>query len=58
MDEVFREAGFRKAFRLERSAGRSMVYPIDPIAEGVKKGPAMWGQRSLCEKEKVRGVLV
>ena len=52
------EAGFRKAFRFERSVGRSMVYPVASIAECLAKGPAMWGQRDFCEKEKVRGLLV
>ena len=58
VDDVFGEVGFRKAVRLERGVGRSMVYPIAPIAECMKKGPVMWGQRSFCEKKKVRGVLV
>ena len=58
MDDVFGEAGFRKAFRLERGAGRSMVYPVPSTAECPTEGPAIWGQWSLCEKEKVRGVLV
>ena len=58
VDDVFGEAGFRKAVRLEWSVGRSMVYPIAPIAKGMKKGLVVWGQRSFCEKKKVRGVLV
>ncbi len=58
VDDVFGEAGFRKAFRLERSVGRSMVYPVSSIAECLTKGSAMWGQRIFFEKEKVRGVLV
>ena len=51
------EAGFWKAFRLERCVGRGMVYPIASIAESMAKGPAMWEQRSFYEKEKVRCVL-
>ena len=43
VDDVLGEAGFRKAFRLERSVGRSMVYLIAPIAWCLAKGPAMWG---------------
>ena len=36
-----------------------MVYPVSSIAECLKKSPAMCaGQRSFCEKEKVRGVFV
>jgi hypothetical protein len=58
VDDVFGEAGFRKAVRLERGVGRSMVYAIAPIAECMKKGPVVWGQRSFCEKQKIRGVLV
>ena len=54
---MFGEAGFRKAVGLERGVGWSMVYPIAPIAECMKKGPVVWGQRSFCEKKKVRGVL-
>ena len=52
------EAGFRKAFRLERGVGRGMLYPVASIAECLAKGPIMWGQRGFCEKEKIRGVLV
>jgi hypothetical protein len=55
---VFREAGFWKAFRLEWSVGRRMVYPVISIAECLTKSPAMCGQWSFCEKEKVSGVLV
>jgi hypothetical protein len=58
VDDVFGEAGFQKAVRLERGVGRSVVYPIAPIAECMKKGPGVWGQRSFCEKKNVRGVLV
>ena len=58
VDDVIGEASFRKAVRLERGVGRSMVYPIAPITECMKKGPVVWGQQSFCEKKKVRGVLV
>ena len=58
VDDMFGEAGFRKAVRLESGVGRSMVYPIVHIAECIKKGPVVWGQRSFCEEQKVRGVLV
>ena len=50
---MFGETGFRKAFMLERGVGRSMVYPIAPIAECMKKGRVVWGQRSFCEKKKL-----
>ncbi len=49
VDDVVGETGFRKAVKLERGVGRSMVYPIAPIAECMKKGPDVWGQRSFCE---------
>jgi hypothetical protein len=52
------EAGFRKAVRLERGVGRVVVYPAVPFAERVEKGPTVWVQWSLCEQEKIRGVLV
>jgi len=55
---VIGEMGFWKTFRLEWSVGRSMVYPVTSIAECLTNSPAMCGQRSFCEKEKVRGVLV
>jgi len=34
------------------------LYLIAPIAECMKKGPVVWGQRSFCEEKKVWGVLV
>ena len=52
------DAGFRKAVRLEWGVGRVVVYLVAPIAERVEKGPIMWVQWGLCEKEKLRGVLV
>ena len=51
VDDMIREAGFRKAVRLELGVGKIMVYPIAPIAERLEKGPAMWGQRGFCEEE-------
>jgi hypothetical protein len=58
VNNVIGEASFWKAVRLERSVGRMMMYPIAPIAEGPASGPTTWGQRSFCEEEKIRGVVV
>ncbi len=41
VDDMIREAGFRKNVRLERGVGMLMVYPIAPIAERLEKGPTM-----------------
>jgi hypothetical protein len=57
-DDMIREAGFRKAVRPERGAGKMMVYPLAPIAERLEKGPTMWGQWGFCEEEKILGVVV
>ncbi len=58
VDDMIREAGFRKAVRLERGVGRMMVYPITLIAERLEKGPTMWWLWGFCEEEKIRGVVV
>ncbi len=58
VDDMFREAGFRKAVRLQRGVCRMMVYPIASVAERLEKGPTMWRQRGFCEEEKIRGVVV
>ena len=36
------KAGFQKAVRLERGAGRVVVYPVAPIAERVEKGSTIY----------------
>ncbi len=58
MNDVLGKAGLRNVLRLERSVGRSVVYPVAPVAEGLAKGPAMWGQWGFREEDKVRRVLV
>ncbi len=58
MNDVLGKAGLQNVLRLERSVGRSVVYPVAPVAECMAKGSTMWGQRGFRTVEKVRGVSV
>jgi hypothetical protein len=49
---MIREAGFRKAIRMERGVGRIIMYPIAPVAERLEKGNNMWGNGDSVRRRK------
>ncbi len=52
VNDALGKAGLRNVLRLERSVGRSVVYPVALVAECLAKGPTMWGQRVSVRRRK------